>query len=159
MLINYIKNTLKRLVYEERSAEKLALSFSVGIFIAISPFIGFHNIMVFVFASFFRLNLIATFIAAHINNPLTTIPIYSTTYFFGRWLLGNICGVTVSNPEWVNYLNSYLTLYLGMPKLCFWSFMLGSTLMAIFFAILSYPIMRFIFAKIISEAPATEIKS
>lgn len=151
--LNYIKNFLKRLIYGERSPKKLALSFSIGIFIAFSPFIGFHNIMIFFFSWAFGLNTLTTFAIAHINNPITTIPCFSLCHMFGHWIVNDLLGVAVNfvNPYWVNYIIDKLNYYLGTPKICFWTFFIGANMLGLLLGLISYPIMKFIFKKIINE--------
>lgn len=150
---DYIKNLLKKLIYGERSAHKLALSFAIGIYIAFSPYIGFHNIMVFLFSWLLGLNTLTTFAVAHINNPLTTIPVLASCYKFGDWIVKSLCGITFkfTNPEWINFLNGKLTYYLGVPKICFWTFFIGANILGLLLAFLFYPLMKYVFDKLINE--------
>lgn len=143
-----IKRIFDKLVFEANTPHKLALSFAIGIFIAFSPFIGFHNLMILLFSIVFKLNAPVVFVSAHVNNPLTTIPIFSFNYLFGKWFMGDFCKIHPVNPDWVNYLNDYLTTHIGIPKLCFWSFIIGSNILGLIFGLISYPIMRFVFTKI-----------
>jgi len=148
-----MKKFLKQIIYGEKSTKKLALSFAAGIYIAFSPYLGLHNVMIFVFSWIFRLNTITTFTIAHINNPITTVPVCGICYMFGKWLLNDIFGITLNytNPSWINYINNNLFHYFGIPKICFWTFFIGANLLGLVLAILSYPIMKFIFKKLIKE--------
>lgn len=152
-LLDYFKGLLKKLVFGERSAHKLALSFAMGMFIGFSPYIGFHNIMIFLFSWIFRLNTLTTFAVAHINNPLTTVPVLSICYVFGQWIIHDLFRVSFnfSNPAWITFINGKLTYYLGMPKICFWTFFIGANVLAIILALISYPVMKFVFKKMINE--------
>ena len=152
-LFDYLKNLFRKVIYGERSPHKLALSFAIGIYIAFSPYIGFHNIMIFLFSWLFRLNTLTTFAVAHINNPLTTVPVLTLCYVFGQWVIHDLLGLafTFSNPGWINFINAKLTYYLGVPKICFWTFFIGSNILALILASISYPIMKSIFKKMINE--------
>ncbi len=69
---------------------KIALAFSVGLFIGISPFLGFHTILALAIAHFFRLNKIVTLSGAYVTNPWTIAPIYT----FATWV-----GIKVTSYE------------------------------------------------------------
>jgi uncharacterized protein (DUF2062 family) len=154
-IIGYFKNFVSKIIYAERSCHKLALSCSIGIFIAFSPYIGLHNIMIFLFSWLLNLDPITTFTVAHINNPITTVPFLSASYLFGGWII-DFFGITTkfTNPSYIDYINSKLTLYLGVPKICFWTFFIGSNLLGILLAILLYPILKKVFRNLINKQVA-----
>jgi uncharacterized protein (DUF2062 family) len=65
------------------------LHFSIGIFIAFSPFLGLHTIMATLIAFAFRFNKIAIYTGTFINNPiLTLVPIIVISYAVGAFILG-----------------------------------------------------------------------
>jgi hypothetical protein len=79
----------RRLLAVDDPPERTALAFSVGIFIAFSPFLGLHTIMATLIAFFFRFNKIAIYTGTFVNNPfLTLIPIIAASYAIGALLLG-----------------------------------------------------------------------
>ncbi|MCX7913959.1 MAG: DUF2062 domain-containing protein [Thermodesulfovibrionales bacterium] len=65
----------------------MALSFAVGIFIGMSPFLGFHTSIAFVVAWVCNLNKFITIVATYITNPFTIIPVYAFSTWFGAKLL------------------------------------------------------------------------
>lgn len=145
----WLKNFLKKLIYQERSPEKLAFSFCMGIYIAFSPFPGLHTVMVFLFSWLFRLNLGVTFTSScFINNPWTMIPIYGADYGLGYFLVYKLFkfDLAIFDPWWMGYINYFCEKTLGIAKPCIWSFLLGGNLLGIGLALLLYPIMRKIFA-------------
>ncbi|HVF56521.1 MAG TPA: DUF2062 domain-containing protein, partial [Pyrinomonadaceae bacterium] len=80
---------LRRLLAIDDPPERTALAFSVGVFIAFSPFLGLHTIMATVFAFLFRFNKIAVYTGTFINNPfLTLVPIIVASYALGAFVLG-----------------------------------------------------------------------
>src|SRR5919109_4642457 len=79
----------RRLLAIDDPPERTALAFSIGIFIAFSPFLGLHTIMATVIAFAFRFNKIAIYTGTFINNPiLTLVPIIIVSYAVGAFILG-----------------------------------------------------------------------
>lgn len=145
----WIKKFFKKLLYQERSPEKLALSFCMGIYIAFSPFPGLHTVMVFLFSWLLRLNCGVTLASScFINNPWTLFPIYGGDYAFGYWLVYKIFHINLSQwePGWMHSINIFCENSLGIAKPCIWSFLIGGNILGIVFALLLYPIMKKIFA-------------
>ena len=67
---------------------EIALGLALGLFVAMSPTMGFQMIIAIFFATLFKWNKIAAAIAVWLSNPLTAPFIYSLTYFIGARLLG-----------------------------------------------------------------------
>jgi uncharacterized protein (DUF2062 family) len=149
----WIKKKLMLLIKAERSSHWLALSFSVGAYIAFSPYIGFHTVMALAAIYFFHLNGAAVFTASLlINNPWTMVPVYSADYIFGEWLCASVFPVTwaYANPGWMEWLNEPLVKYIGLPELSLWSFFVGGNALGLAVAFVAYPIMRWVFARFIA---------
>jgi uncharacterized protein (DUF2062 family) len=83
------RKTFRRLLSLDEPPERTALAFSVGVFIAFSPFLGLHTIIATVLALIFRFNKIAIYTGTFVNNPLLTlVPIIIASYAVGAFLLG-----------------------------------------------------------------------
>lgn len=150
-MIARIREKIKELVLTESSSTKLAYSFCVGVYIAFSPFIFFHTAMSIGLSWLLGLNFPATFLAnCCINNPWTMIPIYSSDYFFGEFILHNLLGITTAdlNPAWMAWINEPLARYCGLNGVSFWSFMLGGNLLGLLIGGMLYPIMKRVFYRI-----------
>ena len=79
----------RRLLAVDDPPERTALAFSIGIFIAFSPFLGLHTLMATAIAFLFRFNKIAIYTGTFINNPfLTLVPIIVVSYALGALVLG-----------------------------------------------------------------------
>src|SRR5688572_31649010 len=79
----------RRLLAIDDPPERTALAFSIGVFIAFSPFLGLHTIMATVIAFAFRFNKVAIYTGTFINNPfLTLVPIIIASYAVGAFILG-----------------------------------------------------------------------
>jgi uncharacterized protein len=84
-----LRAALRRLLTLDDPPERTALAFSVGVFIAFSPFLGLHTIMATVLAFALRFNKVAIFTGTFVNNPfLTLVPIILASYAVGAFLTG-----------------------------------------------------------------------
>jgi uncharacterized protein len=83
------RGAFRRLLALDDPPERTALAFSVGVFIAFSPFLGLHTVMATVVAFAFRFNKVAIYTGTFINNPfLTLVPIVVASYALGALLTG-----------------------------------------------------------------------
>src|SRR5215217_8339662 len=90
----------RRLLAIDDPPERTALAFSIGVFIAFSPFLGLHTIMATVLAFLFRFNKIAIYTGTFINNPfLTLVPIIIASYAVGAFILGRPLSLPASGVE------------------------------------------------------------
>ncbi|HYP53181.1 MAG TPA: DUF2062 domain-containing protein [Pyrinomonadaceae bacterium] len=84
-----LRKTFRRLLSIDDPPERTALAFSVGVFIAFSPFLGLHTIMATLVALIFRFNKIAIYAGTFVNNPfLTLVPIIVASYAVGAFIMG-----------------------------------------------------------------------
>jgi len=153
MIYEKINHIFHKLIRLETSPARLALSVSLGTFIAICPFLGFHTIMLFAFSWLLGLNMVVTFAVAHlINNPWTMIPIFMTDHWFGHWLLSHwgATGWIDSNPWWFHFINNKIQ-YFGFSSFSLWAFIIGGNLLALSFSIMLYPISKKLFARLMMK--------
>jgi uncharacterized protein (DUF2062 family) len=144
-MINKVVHFIKEMLTGGRTPVKLAQASCVGIFIAFSPFIGFHWLMTIILAWVLRLNIGVMYAAAHIvNNPFTMIPLYLAGYAVGDFIAGWLgLNLLAYNPSWMNWLNIKLSC-LGIPNLSLWTFIIGGNVLGFIVAIAAYPfVMRF----------------
>jgi uncharacterized protein (DUF2062 family) len=160
MIKEYIKKILFKLVLAERSAHKLALSFCVGNFIALSPTIPLQTPLAFLLSWIFRLNPTVVVTSLYlINNPFTMVPIYVINYMFGKWLFEKVLGLNLIqyNPSWVqgfnNFLSKYIDLsnYVGGSGLCMWCLLAGGCLLSLLISIALYPWIKRVFIKLLAQ--------
>lgn len=158
MIAHKVKSFFLSLLLKEPSPHKLALAFSAGIYIAISPFPGLHTAMVFFFSWLLRLNFFVTFaVNTVVNNPWTMVPVYAADYFCGNVVCYSFFGhnFIVLNPSWMNWFNNMIAHYLGLEEISLCSFLIGGNLLGILCAVVSYPVVRYIFSKIIPSHHAS----
>jgi uncharacterized protein len=83
-----LKKTYTRFLKIRGKPKEIALGFSVGIFIGMTPVIGFHTVIAIFIATLFKWNKISAALAVWITNPFTAPFIYSMTYFVGAKAMG-----------------------------------------------------------------------
>lgn len=157
-----IKQFLVDVVTKERSPRKLALSCSMGIYIAFSPFIGLHTAMIFVSSWLFRLNLPVVFASGYlVNNPWTLVPVFSSGYATGYLILHTLLGLQTRdiNPWWMTKINLFLETIVGTPHVCFWSFMVGANVLGVVLAFILYPLLKQVFCRLVSDQVARDTPS
>ncbi len=62
---------------------EIALGFALGLFIGMSPSMGFQMVIAAAVAAFLKWDIISAAMGVWITNPLTAPFIYSLTYFVG----------------------------------------------------------------------------
>lgn len=141
--MNCFKN-IRTLIEQEKSAHKIAAAAALGTYIAFSPFMGFHTVMVVVLSWFFKLNGPFVFAVNFlINNPWTMGPVYFADYIFGHWLCGNWCMQMLPNPFFIEYITQYAQQYVPLPHFNFWTFMIGGNLLALLLATVAYLFVKY----------------
>lgn len=149
-MIAWLKERGSQLLRLEKDPTKLAFGCSLGIYIALSPFIGFHTIMSFLFSWLFGLNItLVLTVSMLINNPWTMIPVYGAGYWYGNWLFSwTPINHYAYNPSWIVFCNAWLHQYIPCEGFSFWAFMIGGNVLGILLALISYPLLRWLIATI-----------
>ncbi|HLJ31995.1 MAG TPA: DUF2062 domain-containing protein [Candidatus Babeliales bacterium] len=153
MIREKIKSLAHRLMAQERSPHKLALTCCLGAFIGISPIIGGHTAMTFLFGWLLRLSIPAVFmISTLINNPWTMIFVYSLDHFFGKCLFA-LCKInhTQWEPSWMSSLSGFLEHHTGIAGLSLSAFLVGGNLLAFGISVMLYIPMKKIFQRVVSH--------
>ncbi len=143
-----------RFVRLKGNPRSLALGSAIGVFVGITPTIPFHTIVIFVLSIFTRSSFIAGLITSWVVcNPLTYIPQY-----FLSLKIGNL--VTPYELSWdqvrsvLETLLSDVSFGMRMKALVTVSYeaiivmLIGGTILALPFAVISYYLSYFTFVKI-----------
>ena len=135
----------RRLLAIDDPPERTALAFSIGVFIAFSPFLGLHTIMATVVAFLFRFNKIAIYTGTFINNPFfTLVPIIIASYAVGAFILGRPLSIPdeglelLKNPRILTG-DYYRQLFLQSWNIV-WPFSVGATALSVVCSVLAYPL-------------------
>lgn len=151
---HFITRHGKRLLLHERSPKKLALATSIALYVAISPFLGLHTIMLVVAGWAFSLNIPVLIIVSYtVNNPWTMVPLMLGGYWVGYKIIHSWLGFSVAaiNPPIMGVMNAYIHKYIGLQDVSFWAWMLGGNLVGLVVAIVSYPFLHKLFKQLIAQ--------
>ena len=129
-----IKTMAQRVLHLGDSPRRTALAFAIGVFIAFSPTYGLHTVSVIFLAWALRLNMVAMFAGALINNPWTLLPIFGSCMWVGLAL------VPIGHPPEIDWRHLTLRLFWEQIQPYLIPFVLGSTLMGFMAAVLVYPL-------------------
>ena len=135
----------RRLLAIDDPHERTALAFSIGVFIAFSPFLGLHTIMATALAFFFRFNKIAIYAGTFINNPfLTLVPIIIASYAVGAFLLGRPLTIPDEGVELLTHPAIFSGAYYRQIFVQSWAivklFAVGATVLSVVCSLLAYPL-------------------
>jgi uncharacterized protein (DUF2062 family) len=141
-----VRAAFRRLLAIDDPPERTAFAFSIGVFIAFSPFLGLHTIMATLIAFAFRFNKIAIYTGTFINNPiLTLVPIIILSYGVGAFILGRPLSIPEEGVELLRdpHLFSgdyYRRLFLQSWNNIVWPFAIGGTVLSVVCSVLAYPL-------------------
>jgi uncharacterized protein len=125
---------LRTVLHLDDNPHRIAFAFSLGVFIAFSPFIGLHLISAIFLAWVLRLNTVAVLLGTLLNNPWTFAPIFGASLWVGIKIYGR--HVVLAPIHWQE-----LTMINVIPKLepYLVPFMLGATLLGVIACVVTYP--------------------
>ena len=136
----------RRLLAIDDPPERTALAFSIGVFIAFSPFLGLHTIMATVLAFLFRFNKIAIYTGTFVNNPfLTLVPIIIASYGVGAFILGRPLRIPdeglelLKNPRLFTG-DYYRSLFVQSWNTVVWPFSVGAMALSVVCSLVAYPL-------------------
>lgn len=140
-----LRSTFRRLLSLDDPPERTALAFSIGVFIAFSPFLGLHTIMATLVAFIFRFNKIAVYAGTFINNPfLTLVPIIIASYALGALVLGRPLRIPPAGIELLKHprllTGSYYHQLFRESWDIVWPFSIGSTMLSVVCSLIAYPV-------------------
>jgi uncharacterized protein (DUF2062 family) len=135
----------RRLLAIDDPPERTALAFSIGVFIAFSPFLGLHTILATLIAFMFRFNKVAIYTGTFLNNPpLTLVPIIIASYAVGALLMGRPMripdeGVELLKSPHLLTADYYRTLFVQSLDILE-PFALGGMILSVVCSLIAYPL-------------------
>ena len=139
------RSTFRRLLALDDPPERTALAFSVGVFIAFSPFLGLHTIAATAVAFLFRFNKVAIYAGTFLNNPFfTLVPIIIASYAIGALVLGRPLRIPAEGIELLRnphpLTGDYYHKLFRESWNIVWPFSIGATFLSVVCSLIAYPV-------------------
>lgn len=133
-LADSLKRAYARFLKIRGEPREIGLGFALGIFIGMTPFMGFHTASAVFLAALFKWNKIAAAAAVWISNPATAPLVYGSTYYVGAKAtrVDKINGA----PNFFSFDGLY-NLFCNAPEIL-WVLTVGGILIGIPLSIASY---------------------
>ncbi len=147
MVRRVVRKYARRLLALEDTPERIALAFTIGIFLAFSPLLGFHTFLGLTIAFVFGLNRAAVLIGVFVNNPWTLVPIYTLGSYMGGWLVGFPSTNGLPQFTWGQLVNARFWVELMGHWRLLKPMFLGSSILAVLVAGISYPLALLLISK------------
>jgi len=130
----YLKRIYERFVKIRGEPHKIALGFSLGLFVGMSPSMGVQMPIAIFIAALLKWNKISSAAGVWIKNPLTAPFIYSITYFTGARILGIKKGFHPPAEMDIGLLEKFAQ---KAPEII-WALLLGGLIIGIPLAVAGY---------------------
>jgi len=139
------RSTFRRLLALDDPPERTALAFSLGVFVAFSPFLGLHTILATLIAFVFRFNKVAVYSGTFINNPFfTLVPIIIASYAIGAFILGRPLRIPQAGVELLRHPHpltaSYYHQIFQESWDIVWPFSIGAMMLSVVCSLIAYPV-------------------
>ncbi|HEV7396650.1 MAG TPA: DUF2062 domain-containing protein [Pyrinomonadaceae bacterium] len=142
----------RRLLAIDDPPERTALAFSVGVFIAFSPFLGLHTILATLIAIIFRFNKVAIYLGTYVNNPFLTLgPIILASYAIGAFILGRPIRIPPEGIDLLKHPHLLTGAYYRQIFIHSWPivepFVIGGTVLSVVCSAMTYPLTLWLLRK------------
>jgi uncharacterized protein (DUF2062 family) len=138
---------LGRLLKLDDTPQRVALAFAIGVALAFSPLLGLHTLLGLMVAFIFGLNRVAILVGLFVNNPWTLVPIYGAAAYVGGWLIGFPASAALPDFGWQQLWRSSFWLQLVQQWRILKPVLVGSAILSVASAILSYMLALYILQK------------
>jgi uncharacterized protein len=138
--VRFLRKTVQLLFLVNDTPERTALAFSVGVLIGFSPLLGLHTLIGLGISLFFRLNKVAMLIGIYINSPWFVLPYYAFATWLGLKLLGLPEGVSFTGMRIRDFFSAEFWRWVAEQWELLIPVVVGSTILCIVFALVSYPL-------------------
>lgn len=140
-----MKNLLKKLLHIEDTPKRTALTYSIGVFLGFSPFLGLHTLGGLAIAFLFHLNRVAILIGVWTNTPWWIVPYYTIATYLGMWIVGYRIEIGLFKEIFrqgleQGFLASGFWTRISSQSGLLLSFTVGSLILSAVLAIIAYPL-------------------
>ena len=128
-----LKKLVSTVLHMKGEPKKIALAFSLGVFVAFFPIFGTHTVMALGTAWLLGISPTVTLAGTFINNPWTIAPLYGSSLYVGLAITGkSMAGLEINWSD----LNSEVIWELAKTLLL--PFSVGCILLGVIAALISY---------------------
>ena len=133
-VITSLKKGYRRFLKIRGHPNEIALGLALGLFVGMTPSMGFHTAIAVFFAALFKWNKISSAIGVWVTNPLTAPVIYPVNYYIGAKLIG------LQKVYFVPEANGFATIYKMMLKApeIFWALIIGGIVLGLPLSVAGY---------------------
>lgn len=129
-----LQKTYERFLKIRGNPREIALGLALGLFVGMTPFMGFHTAIAVFFAAIFKWNKISSAVGVWVSNPLTAPFVYGGTYIVGA----RVCGSNGSfTPPSELGVSTIVNLLQKTPEI-FWTLIVGGVIVGLPLAAAGY---------------------
>lgn len=129
-----VRKAYERFLKIRGTPREIALGFALGLFVGMSPTMGFQMAIAVFLAALFKWNKLSAVASVWVTNPVTAPVIYGLTYFIGAQIIG-LEGISLT-PETIS-VSSFIDLFKKTPVIL-WAMTLGGVIVGIPLAVTGY---------------------
>jgi len=129
-----LKKIYGRLLKIRGTPREVALGLALGLFVSMSPTMGFQMAIAVPIAAMFKWNKLASAMAVWVTNPITAPFIYSFTYFIGAKLSGISMGLHAADAA----SNTTMLVFAEKAPIIFGAMALGGVVLGLPLAVIGY---------------------
>ena len=145
-VLQMLRSTFRRLLALDDPPERTALAFSIGVFIAFSPFLGLHTILATTIAFLFRFNKVAIYSGNFYQQPFSDPGSdYYCVLCDRRFYTGS------ATPDSIRGHRHYSGILIYLPRITtgklfreswqiVWPFTIGAMVLSVVCSLIAYPV-------------------
>ena len=129
-----LKKGYRRFLKIRGHPNEIALGLALGLFVGMTPSMGFHTAIAVFLAALFKWNKISAAVGVWVTNPLTAPVIYGVNYFIGAKLIGLPKAYLLSEAHGFTRIYKMM---LKAPEI-FWALIVGGIVLGLPLAVAGY---------------------
>ena len=139
------RELFRKLLQIDDTPERIALAFSIGVFLGYSPFLGLHTLGAIGVAFLLGLNRVAMLLGAWTNAPWWIVPYYTFATWIGMWVMrvqidGTVLKEIFRAGKDQGFIGSDFWSRVASQWGLLASFLVGSLILAALFSLAAYPL-------------------
>ena len=133
-LIESLRKAYRRFLKIRGTPREIAFGLALGLFVSMSPTMGFQMAIAVPIAAMFKWNKLASAMAVWVTNPVSAPFIYGTTYFVGAKLTGMSLGLKAADAAH----NTTMLIFAEKAPEIFKAMTLGGVVLGLPLAVIGY---------------------